>query len=374
MHRKLANSIQRRRNGRRKGLTLVELVVVMVLLLFIGLAVGGLVRSVQMTESSIMETAEINQTGRVVLQRMIAELSSALPLPVPVEEATLLLSPAGIEGAMDATATPTVLAFYHEDAIDSVLGLDMDTLRFTTTHADPRRSPTPQADVVEVAYFVDTDPQTPEQGLVRSEGTLPGLLPEDALPLQTPTEVLSDRIVSLNFRFYDPDTGEWLETWDLTDVLPALVEVRVGVAPVSCDEFLARAERDQGLLTFVEWFTTTVPIRVRSYPDPSVQQQQQQQGAQALTQFFGTQQPPSGERPSPTQPSAPSPIPQLPPMQGQPQRPPSSTIPLFPQQPQQPPSLSRPSTQQRPSFPQGQPSLSPQRPTTGTRPQGGGRR
>ncbi len=369
MHRKLANSIQRRKSERRKGLTLVELVVVMVLLLFIGLAVGGLVRSVQMTESSIAKTAEINQTGRVVLQRMVAELSSALPLPVPVEDATLLLPPAGTEGVTDATATPTVLAFYHEDAIDRVLGLDMDTLRFTTARADPRRSPTPQADVVEVAYFVDTDPQTPKQGLVRLEGTLPGLLPEDASPLQTPTEVLSDRVVSLNFRFYDPETGEWLETWDLTDVLPALVEVRVGIAPVSCDEFLARAEGDQGLLAFVEWFTATVPIRVRSYPDPSVQQQ----GTQGLTQFPGAQQLPSGERPSPMQPSAPSSIPQLPPVQGQPQRPPSLTMPLFPQQPQQPPSLSRPSPQQRPSFPQGQPSLSPQRPTTGTRPQGGGR-
>ena len=357
---------QRQRARNRKGLTLVELVVVMVLVLFIGLAVGGLVRAVRMTESSIVETAEINQTGRVVLQRLVAELTSAFPLPVPVEDATALLLPT--EGATGATTPASVLAFYHEDAMDTALGLDMDTLRFTTANADPRRSSVPQADTIEVAYFVDTDPQTPEQGLVRSEGSLPGLLPEDAQPIQMPTEALSERVVALNFRFYDPDTGEWLETWDWTDVLPPLVEVRIGVAPVQCDEFLARAERDQGMLAFVEWFAATVPLRVRSYPDPSVQQQQQ--GTQGTTQPFGMQQPPAGERPSPTQPSTPSTLPQLPPTQGQPQRPSSLTTPLSPQQPLSP---TRPTTQQRPTLPQGQPSFSPQRPATGGRPQGGGR-
>jgi prepilin-type N-terminal cleavage/methylation domain len=58
---------------RRQGLTLVELVVVMVLLLFIGLSVGGLVRVVRDTEQSINRTTEMNQTGRIVLQRIASE-------------------------------------------------------------------------------------------------------------------------------------------------------------------------------------------------------------------------------------------------------------------------------------------------------------
>ncbi|MFA0742078.1 MAG: hypothetical protein DFNUSKGM_002198, partial [Candidatus Fervidibacter sacchari] len=154
---------------RRRGLTLVELVVVMVLLLFIGLSVGGLVRVVRDTEQSINRTTEMNQTGRVVLQRIASELSSALPLPVVTDEVQGSLTAEtdlGEFGTMEAgTSTlPSALTFYHEDALDTQTGLDLDTLRFTTANADPRRSNLPQADTIEVAYYIDTDPQTPEQG------------------------------------------------------------------------------------------------------------------------------------------------------------------------------------------------------------------
>jgi len=296
--------------SKRQGLTLVELVVVMVLLLFIGLSVGGLVRTVRDTEQSINRTSEMNQTGRVVLQRLASELSSALPLPVILDETqTTLTTPTemgGFEAGGVSGAMASVLTFYHEDAADVRLGLDLDTLRFTTANADPRRSAYPQADKIEVAYFIDTDPQTPEQGLVRSVGTLPGLLPEEEVVVEQ-TEVLSERVVSLNFRFYDPDTGEWLDTWDYTDVLPPLVEITIGIAPVPCDEFMEQLERDRTAISFVEWLTTTVPIRVRSYPDPSVQQQQQQQTFSPS----GAQQPLQTQRPSQT-PTSPQTTPQIP--------------------------------------------------------------
>jgi len=349
---------------RRRGLTLVELIVVMVLLLFIGLSVGGLVRVVRDTEQSINRTTEMNQTGRVVLQRIASELSSALPLPVITDETQVGLMAAtefgGLEAmSADASTLPSVLTFYHEDALDAQTGLDLDTLRFTTANADPRRSNLPQADTIEVAYYIDTDPQTPEQGLVRSIGTLPGLLPEDALIFQAPTEILSERVISLNFRFYDADAGEWLDTWDYTDVLPALVEITIGIAPEPCDEFFARLEREREALAFVEWLTTTVPIRVRSYPDPSVQIQRQQQA---------------------NQPAFPTGAQQLPPTQQQPTAPATQPAPTIPQLP--PAQIQRPSgaqtgaPTQRPSAPsfQTQPSQPPQqqRPTFGIRPQQGG--
>jgi type II secretory pathway pseudopilin PulG len=354
---------------RRRGLTLVELVVVMVLLLFIGLSVGGLVRLVRDTEQSINRTTEMNQTGRVVLQRIASELSSAMPLPVITDETQGALMSATEFGELGAMGTgvstlPSVLTFYHEDALDTQTGLDLDTLRFTTANADPRRSNSPQGDTIEVAYYIDTDPQTLEQGLVRSLGTLPGLLPEDALTVQTLPEVLSERVVSLNFRFYDADTGEWLDTWDYTDALPALVEITIGIAPEPCDEFLARLEQDKSALAFVEWLTTTVPIRVRSYPDPSVQlqQQQQQQAGQPTFPMGAQQAPPTQQQPTvPTTQPAPT-IPQLPPAQIPPQIQRPSGAQTGP--PTQRPSA--PSFQQPPQPPQ------QQRPTFGTRPQQGG--
>ncbi len=360
----------------RRGLTLVELIVVMVLLLFLGLSIGGLVRTVRETEQSINRTAEMNQTGRIALQRIASELSSALPLPVVLDEFRAASTEFGLLETDETSATPsTVLTFYHEDAFDTRSGLDFDSLRFTTANADPRRSISPQADTIEVAYYIDTDPQTLEQGLVRSVGTLPGLLPEDSVLAQPLTEVLSDRIISLNFRFYDPDAGEWLETWDYTDVLPALVEVTIAVAPTTCDQFLAQLDRDRNALSLVEWLTTTVPIRVRSYPDPSVQQQQT---AQTSSFGFGTQQPqipfsqPQVPSAQPTTGLTTS-FPQIPPAQIPSQRPSSPQM----GSPTQSPSGTQMGTPiQRPSTPspQFQPP-SQQRPDFGTRPQqGGGRR
>ena len=248
----------------RKGLTLVEVVVVLVLLVFFGLAVGGLARAINDARQRVTEMGETTQIGRLALQRIANDLVSILPLPVPLDDATSSLSP---------TSLPT-FSFYHEDTPDARFGLEEDTLRFTTVSNDPRRGDVPQTDLVEVAYFVDTDPQTPEQGLVRAVGTLPGLLPDESQPEQTPRENLSERVVSLNFRFYDAETSEWLDTWERTDILPALVEITVGVAPLPCDEFFARLQSDQRWLEQVEWFTTTVPLRVRTYPDPSVQTRQ----------------------------------------------------------------------------------------------------
>lgn len=259
--------------SRRHGFTLVELLVVLVLLVFFGLAIGGLARTITDARDRVDESSETNQLARTILQRISDELASVIPLPVPLNTAD---EPTGL---VNATASPTtILTFYHEDTPNLQWGLEEDTLRFTTARGDPRQGNVPQGELIEVAYFVDTDPQTPEQGLVRSVGTLPGLLPEETQPEQVPREVLSERVVALDFQFYDPDTGEWLGTWERTDMLPALVSVTLGIAPVPCDEFFARLPRDQSLGERVEWFTTTVALRVRSYPDPSVQGSRQRSG------------------------------------------------------------------------------------------------
>jgi len=263
-------------SSRQRGLTLVELVVVLVLLVFFGLAVGSLARTIHDAHERVTEVGEMTQIGRLTLQRIANDLTSILPLPVTLDNTTPPIPLTERASPIDAT----LFAFYHEDVHDARFGLDEDTLRFTTVSNDPRRGDVPQTDLVEVAYFVDTDPQTPEQGLVRAVGTLPRLLPDEPQPEQTPHEILSERIVSLNFRFYDADMGEWLDAWDRTDALPASVEITVGVAPLPWDEFFARLQNDRRWLEQIEWFTTTVPLRVRTYPDPSVQTRQANSGTE----------------------------------------------------------------------------------------------
>lgn len=132
-----------------------EVVVVLVLLVFFGLAVGGLARAINDARQRVTEMGETTQIGRLALQRIANDLVSILPLPVPLDDATSSLSP---------TSMPT-FTFYHEDTPDARFGLEEDTLRFTTVSNDPRRGDVPQTDLVEVAYFVDTDPQTPRTRL-----------------------------------------------------------------------------------------------------------------------------------------------------------------------------------------------------------------
>ncbi|MFA0775339.1 MAG: hypothetical protein THHGLFOP_000856, partial [Candidatus Fervidibacter sp.] len=56
--------------NRRRGLTLVELIVVLVLLVFFGLAVGGLARTINDARQRVTEIGETTQIGRLTLQRI----------------------------------------------------------------------------------------------------------------------------------------------------------------------------------------------------------------------------------------------------------------------------------------------------------------
>jgi hypothetical protein len=78
-----------------------------------------------------------------------------------------------------------------------------------------------------VTYYVGTNPQdTTQQGLVRVVDRLPGLESEEMVPEVT---FLSEKVRSLNVRYFDPFQKEWLDEWQEATYFPTSVMVTIGV-------------------------------------------------------------------------------------------------------------------------------------------------
>lgn len=282
------------------GMTLVELLVALTIamLLFGGLTFAF--RAVQLSEKACEDQLELIKVGRMALERISRDLRSCYPMQVQLPEeftsagtAMFRQSAAGSQVSQSggllfpnaptsgATMSSSILTFLTEDNYDERLQLDQDSLRLTAAANDPRSHEQPSYDIVEVAYYIDIDPRTDEEGLVRAIGLLPGLVSEKATGEEQKKFVISPNIWMLNFRYLDDANSQWLDEWQDFEKLPAAVEVTIGVFPTRVIEQF----RSQRLVSRVEQplvFTTIVPITIRHIPTAlSLEQlQQTQQGQQ----------------------------------------------------------------------------------------------
>ena len=274
------------------GMTLIEMLVAMTIAVILLGGLYGVFRVAHLTVQTADEQVTINQIARVVLDRMTRELRSCYPMWVPVPEDVMQQGAMmGISAQMPTEMPSQVLTFFPEDNYDEQTELDQDSLRFTAAVNDPRGYDEPAYDLAEIAYYIDVDDETPEEGLVRAVGLLPGLVSEEATEEQRKVTVLSDRVWALNFRFYDDETDEWLDTWENLEMLPSAIEITIGVFPQSALEALRAGDLETARQQ-AQFFTTIVTPPLRQVPT-SVAPQKEGEEAQPS----GEQQP-MGERPS----------------------------------------------------------------------------
>ncbi len=117
------------------------------------------------------------------------------------------------------SSTETWSLFVGEDA--SVGDLNTDTLAFTAMVNSPERTGERTSDYAEVEYYVDMDPDTPEEWLVRRYDCRP----DDDLREGGITSLAGYQVVSLEVWYFTE--GEWAFEWDSQKELPTVVRVEI---------------------------------------------------------------------------------------------------------------------------------------------------
>ncbi|MCC7491962.1 MAG: prepilin-type N-terminal cleavage/methylation domain-containing protein [Fimbriimonadaceae bacterium] len=224
---------RRDRGGRRhrRGFTLIELLVALTMLGILLTSVYAVFATVGRNVRQVEEEAELTQTARVLLGDLRRELASVYPihLPLTAEQQEALGEDSGV-------SEEGVISFSGQDLADES-GNAVDQLQFTAI-VTPLTGAAPRADVAQLTYTIESDPETPEEGLVRRQVDQPALLPEGLEP--PPAKVLTPLASSFEVRYLpgseaadaglDPN-DPWQTEWQDPNLLPAAVEVLLGLTP-----------------------------------------------------------------------------------------------------------------------------------------------
>lgn len=210
-----------RRARPRGGFTLLEVAIAMT---FVALLAGGIVISIStclnVWERSL-ETANLNQEARAVLEVASRDIRGAY---------LGLLGNAGFFTGMPAAAGDPpvdIIEVSTESSSPSRLALLPDERR----PDDPRLRP-PVTDYVAVRYDWRPGDGTTPAGLYRTTMVVPDATvpPLGALPQPTTSELISEAVALLEFRYFDGT--QWVDQWDAplrVDRLPAAVFIKLTV-------------------------------------------------------------------------------------------------------------------------------------------------
>lgn len=186
------------------GFTLIEVMVATVIfLLFIG-TVYGVYHAANAAMVRAEEQADIQQTGRVLLAQLNAELTSAYQSP-----------------------TAPTCTLVGEDTSGTSDEMPEDTLTFlTTAHAAP--SGQPAGDLCQVSYAIARDGEDGTPGLYLEENFHPGLEVTDIEPTR---RLLSPLVVGMNCKYLAPDADDWAMDWVDQTTLPIAVRIELTLQP-----------------------------------------------------------------------------------------------------------------------------------------------
>jgi general secretion pathway protein J len=183
-----------RRRDTARGMTMIEVMVAIAILAMVAVLIHGVISSLSRgKKTEEIRTDRVHQ-AREAIERIMRDLSSAyLSQHFPTNTALVT----------------SRTAFVGRSSIP------FDRLDFTAfAHLRTVRD-SHESDQAEVGYFAVKDPKVPDKmDLVRREQT-----PIDLDPLRGGiVNVVAEDIDQFDVHYLDPQTSQWLETWDSTQV------------------------------------------------------------------------------------------------------------------------------------------------------------
>lgn len=195
------------KRGRRteSGFTLVETLVAIVILMIVIGSIYGAFRAANMCVMMAQERSDAYQTARILSAQINGELCSAYQR----------------SGA-------SVSSLVGEDTPSGQSAVQCDRMTFLTTGRRSQATTSLAGDLRQVTYFEGSTDDGKPLGLFMQEDLQPGLgeATTDAQPVK-----LSDRVISFNCKYYDPDSQEWANEWKDRSKLPAAVRVEMAIQP-----------------------------------------------------------------------------------------------------------------------------------------------
>ena len=203
-----------RRRIRQRGMTLLEVLVSLGVLAMISLLIYGAFDSLSRGRKGEAMRVDRARQGRDAMERMTHE----------------------IQGAFLSMHNPANISLVtRQTAFIATNGSTFDRLDFASFAHRRIDKEAKESDQSEIGYFVVKDPDKDEKmDLVRREQSPPDFEPKKGGVIN----VLAEDVELFDVRYLDPLTGQWVETWDTTQLtgqtnrLPLEVKITLVLKPV----------------------------------------------------------------------------------------------------------------------------------------------
>jgi len=216
---------------RRKGFTLIEVLLAASLTAIVGLAVAHVLGVMHAAQKRVRLRGERRALTGSLERTISADLNALVP-PGGIYASGLISEDQQASGSGEDLVEPGLAnrALAHaEDGVREVFeARDRVTLAvLPAARSFAEEMPLGEGSILEVIYEIDEDPATEERGLIRRvtrvRNPAVGSEPE-------PPERLAEEVVGLDLSFWDGQ--DWTEVWDssASDTLPLAIQLSLAVS------------------------------------------------------------------------------------------------------------------------------------------------
>lgn len=192
-----------------RGMTLLEVLVSLGIMAMISLLIYGAFDSMSRGRRGEALRADRARQGRDAVERIAHELQTAF---------------------LSLHQSPVAVMLSRKTAFVATNGPTFDRVDFTAFAHRRIERDSRESDQAEIGYFVVPDPDKQDKmDLVRREQA-----PIDIDPLHGGVvNVLAEDVESFELKYFDPQVGQWIETWDSTQAAQQLnrlpIEIRISL-------------------------------------------------------------------------------------------------------------------------------------------------